>query len=109
MKGNNDWSSREQAELLFSLGGVRFFACHGHTLQVKYGLDRLWYAAREREAQVALYGHTHREYVELERGIYLINPGAVCERYRLRSAYAEVLVEENGFVRAKLVKWESNT
>lgn len=109
VKGNNDWSSREQAELLFSLGGVRFFACHGHTLQVKYGLDRLWYAAREREAQVALYGHTHRESVELERGIYLINPGAVCERYRLRSAYAEVLMEENGFVRARLVKWESNT
>lgn len=107
VKGNNDWSSFEQTELMFMVNGVRIYACHGHTRQVKYGLDRLWYAAREREAAVALYGHTHREKIELEHGIHLINPGAVCERYRLRSAYAEILVEDNGFVRPRLVKWES--
>lgn len=107
VKGNNDWSSFEQAELLFTVNDVRFFACHGHTRQVKYGLDRLWFAAREREAAVVLYGHIHRESIELQHGVHLINPGAVCERYRLRNAYAEVLVEENGFVRARLVKWEN--
>jgi len=36
----------------------------------------------------------------------MINPGAVCERSRRRSAYAELLVEDNGFVQAQLVKWE---
>ncbi len=107
IKGNNDWCSFEQSEQVFTTNGVRIYACHGHTRQVKYGLDRLWYAAREKEAQVVLYGHTHREKIDLEHGVYLINPGAVCERYSLRSAYAEVLIEETGFVRARLVKWES--
>jgi len=105
--GNNDWLSQEQQELLFTANGVRIFACHGHTRYVKYTLDRLWYAAREREAQVVLYGHTHREKIEQEHGMYMINPGAVCERNRLRSAYAELLIEDNGFVQARLVKWEA--
>lgn len=107
VKGNNDWSSDEANEIVFSINGVRIYACHGHARQVKYGLDRLWFAAREREAAVALYGHTHREKIEIEYGMYLINPGAVCERYKPRSAYAEIIVEDNGFVQAQLVKWEN--
>ena len=106
VKGNNDWSSSEQTELTFTVNGVRFFACHGHTCQVKYGLERLWFAAREREAVVALYGHTHRESVELVHGMHLINPGAVCERSSRRCAYAEVVIEDSGFVQPGLVKWE---
>lgn len=105
VRGNNDWSRSEPAELCFSVCGVRFYACHGHAWHVKYGLDRLWYAARECEAQVALYGHTHRADVELERGMYLVNPGAVCERYR-GIPYADIRVEENGGVRVKLMKGE---
>ena len=106
VRGNNDWSSSEPNEALFTVNGVRIFACHGHTRQVKYGLDRLLYAACEREARVALYGHTHRERADFEYSIDLINPGAVCERSVNRSAYAELLVEDSGYVRTQLVKWE---
>lgn len=105
--GNNDWGRREAGEVLFLVNGVRFYACHGHQRYVKYGLDRLWYAAQEREAQVALYGHTHREKIDLERNVTMINPGAICERYGKRSAYAEICVEDNGFVRPRLVHWET--
>jgi len=107
VRGNNDWSSQAESEITFTLNGVRIFACHGHTRQVKYSTDRLWYAAQEREARVVLYGHTHREKIDLEYGIYLINPGAVCERSSRRSAYAEVMIEDNGFVQAGLVKWKN--
>ena len=107
VKGNNDWRSMDQSELTFTVNNVRFFACHGHTRQVKYGLERLWFAALEHGAAVALYGHTHREKIDLEHNLHFINPGAVCERSILRSAYAEILVEDNGFVVPKLIKWES--
>lgn len=106
VRGNNDWLTTEQPEQVFTVNNVRFFACHGHTRQVKYGLDRLWYAAQEKQAAVVLYGHTHRERVDLEYGLHLINPGAICERSKYRSAYAEIMVEENGFVQSSLVKWE---
>ena len=106
VRGNNDWRFQDPAEILFTVNGVRFLACHGHTWQVKYGLERLWYAAREHEAHVVLYGHTHREKIDLEYGMHVINPGSVGERYRNGSAYAEILVEDNGFVCPSLCKWE---
>ena len=106
VRGNNDWSASQPREVSFTVGGVRFYACHGHEWHVKYGLDRLWYAARECGAQVALYGHTHRADVELERGMYLVNPGAVCEKYRGCAAYADIRVEDNGGVRVALQRWE---
>lgn len=106
VRGNNDWSSQEPSEIVFRVNGVRIYACHGHNRYVKYGLDRLWYAAREREAQVVLYGHTHQEKVDLEYGMTLVNPGSAGERRKNRCAYAEILVEDNGFVQACLHKWE---
>lgn len=106
VRGNNDWHSEEPAEILFTVNGVKFLACHGHTLHVKYGLDRLWYAALEQGAQVVLYGHTHREKIDLEHGIHFINPGSVGERYKNRCAYAEILVEDHGFAIPSLCSWE---
>lgn len=106
VSGNNDWSMPGQREQCFMLCGVRFYLAHGHQWQVKFGTERLWYAAAECQAQVALYGHTHRESIELERDLYLINPGCVCERRPARSAYAEIQVDENGYVRPGLRLWE---
>jgi len=106
VRGNNDWRFDDPAEILFSLNGVKIYAAHGHMWHVKYGLERLWYAAREREAQVVLYGHTHRAQVDLEYGITFVNPGSVGERYKNGTAYAEIIIEDNGFVNPSLVKWE---
>ena len=36
--------------------------------------------------------------------MYLVNPGAVCDRYGV--AYADIRVAENGGVRVSLCKWE---
>ena len=104
--GNNDWRSDDPQEAAFRVGKVVFYACHGHTRYVKYGLDRLWFAAREREAEVALYGHTHSADIALEYGLCMINPGAVCSRRPKGAAYAEILVEDNGTVIPRIVRWD---
>lgn len=106
VRGNNDWGSSEERAVSFLVNGVRFYACHGHEWHVKYGLDRLYYAAMECRAQVALYGHTHHAQIDLERGMYLINPGAVCDRFGGGVAYADIRVADNGGVRVSLCKWE---
>ena len=77
VRGNCDYYddvTPEQAVLHF--GKVRILAVHGHRYGVKTGLLRLCYAAREKEAQVALFGHTHRALCALEDGLWLLNPGA---------------------------------
>lgn len=104
--GNNDWSCTEPQEKVFAVGRVLFLACHGHTRHVKYSMDRLCYAASERMARVALYGHTHRAQLEEDGGISLINPGAICEKRPGATAYAEIMVDDEGRIFPKLVEWQ---
>lgn len=59
-----------------SFGGVRFFMTHGHNHHVKSGLGAFLADARRCDAQIALYGHTHKAYCEqLEDGMWVMNPG----------------------------------
>lgn len=105
VRGNNDWRSAAGASEEITIDGARIFACHGHEWGVKYGMERLCFAAREREVQVALFGHTHHSFLAYEYGIWFVNPGAVCDRRRGAVAYAELLIDD-GRVRAELRDWE---
>ena len=62
--------------LSYGFGGVRIFAAHGHQYNVKSGFFRFYMAAKEKNARVALFGHTHAPYCEEYDGIWLLNPGA---------------------------------
>lgn len=69
----------------FLLGGKRIFAAHGHRFEVKHSLLRLSLAAQSRQADVALFGHTHLPLIERVDDRYLVNPGSVRDggRYAL--------------------------
>ena len=104
VRGNNDFSKSLPIAQVFTFAGRKALAAHGTAYQVKYGLERLYYAAREMEAAIALYGHTHASRLEAVRGVLLVNPGAVCGGSLNKSAYAELLADEGTF-RANLVGW----
>ena len=76
--GNCD-SAREGAglEAVFTLQGLTIYLCHGHRWHVKMGTQRLLYRAQEVGAQVAIYGHTHRQKAAYQNGVLLLNPGAL--------------------------------
>ena len=61
----------------FTAQGVKIFYTHGHYYGVKSGLYTFACAARERGAQVALYGHTHNALEDYDDGLYLLNPGSL--------------------------------
>ncbi|MDL2253984.1 metallophosphoesterase [Ruminococcaceae bacterium OttesenSCG-928-I18] len=77
VQGNCDYDSSDFEDRLVSFDHTLFFITHGHHYGVKYGLEQLWQAARESEAKVALYGHTHMPHYEYTRGIHLFNPGSL--------------------------------
>ena len=91
VRGNCDWTSfgtaqGTQNEMTLNFEGYRFFLLHGHTRGVKHGVDNAIYAAREREADILLYGHTHepvekyipaRDEFPLEKPLYVFNPGSL--------------------------------
>jgi predicted phosphodiesterase len=71
-----------QPEILcYAIGGVQMFMTHGHKHWVKSGTDLLLSAARNKNAQVALYGHTHVPDCRREEdGLWVLNPGS-CNYY----------------------------
>lgn len=76
VKGNCDFGATLPLTEEFTIEGVRFFATHGHYYNVKYGLGELERAAREKGADVVLFGHTHVAHNEYKDGMYLVNPGS---------------------------------
>ena len=79
VRGNCDSPACGLAESrLLELCGARLFLTHGHRYNVKFGLERLQWAALEAQAQLALFGHTHSALLELNRDApSLMNPGSI--------------------------------
>ncbi len=94
--GNWEYAYRDNdlpLTLVDEIEGKRFFACHGHTLFVKYGIGELVEAAAKEKASVALYGHTHRQDTIYRDGMLLFNPGSVRE-----GKFGAIDVAENGIL-----------
>lgn len=76
LKGNNDPSFYNfPSKLITYMGNIKFFACHGHLLDVKFGLTKLHYAALQDECRIAFFGHTHIPFIEESEDVAFFNPG----------------------------------
>lgn len=95
VRGNCDFGSQLPLFDEITVQGIRIFAAHGHVYQVKLGLYELTMAARDRKADVVLYGHTHAAESFYEDGLYRINPGSL-KGYA--ASYATLDITERGLV-----------
>jgi len=75
VKGNNDWQPVGENELLLTIECVTIYMTHGHHYRVKNGLHALAERARQKKANLALFGHTHQSLIRQEPGVWLMNPG----------------------------------
>lgn len=63
--------------LCYTIDGIKFYVTHGHNHRVKSGLFALLRDAREDDAGIVLYGHTHcADCHQEEDGLWVMNPGA---------------------------------
>ena len=89
VRGNCDFYEDTPEERLVDYDGVRVFMTHGHRQGVKSGLLRFEVTAREKNADVALFGHTHCAYCEQYNGLWLVNPGS-CRGSHASCAVVEI-------------------
>jgi len=75
VSGNCDFFSRIQTDCLVKIMDKKIFLTHGHKYNAKLGLSKLIQKAKEINADIVFYGHTHEKKIELIDGIYFINPG----------------------------------
>lgn len=76
VKGNCDFDNVED-ELIFDIEDKNIFLCHGDKYGVKYELEQLEEKAKEVEANIVIFGHTHTPLCIEKDNILYINPGSV--------------------------------
>jgi putative phosphoesterase len=79
LRGNCDFFAKAglKDEALLDIDGFKIFATHGHKFGVKLSLDNLAYRAKQLQADIALFGHTHIAYWGYKGNILLVNPGSL--------------------------------
>ena len=101
VRGNNDYACLLQDTLIAEIGGKRFYMTHGHRHR---DLMSLALRAKENEADVALFGHTHVPLCEEAYGVLLLNPGSAGNYCRGGRARASVLEIDGDQLRVREVK-----
>ncbi len=91
--GNCDFLSSEQTTRIVTLSGRKILYTHGHEFGVKMGNARLISYAKQRGADIVLYGHTHEAKTQYEDGMYIVNPGSIGKG---SASYAVIDLEPNG-------------
>ncbi len=94
VKGNCDFSDLP-LHLIIEVDGKKVLLLHGHTLDVKYSLNKLYFFTQSVDCDIAIFGHTHKE-LEISDDISFLNPGS------LRDGQTYIVYENNKFNFKKL-------
>lgn len=77
VRGNCDYESRFPEDAEVDVAGKKVFITHGHLYNVKSTLMSLSYRAKESNANIVCFGHSHLLGVEMIDGVLFINPGSI--------------------------------
>lgn len=91
--GNNDYFTDLKKDLMLEFEGHRLLVVHGHRQRVSYGMENLYFRAREDQAGVVLFGHTHQPFLEWQGGILFANPGSLTYPRQLGHEKTYLLLE----------------
>ncbi len=99
--GNCDepWNARLVERLDLEIGGVRIHVSHGHEL----GRPKPSAVAAAYDADVCVYGHTHKQVIERVDGRLIVNPGAAGPRRFDLVPCVAVLTIVDGRAEAELI------
>lgn len=77
--GNNDFSRTFPPQVVFEADGKKIFVTHGHEYKVKYEstYTTLYEKAKEFNADLCVFGHTHIPYSDFREGMRILNPGSI--------------------------------
>jgi uncharacterized protein len=77
ISGNNDFFNGLPKEKLIQIGKYRVMLTHGHRYGVNYSTNGILELARNNNADIVMFGHTHVPMIDLSNSIWAINPGSL--------------------------------
>ncbi|WP_338750481.1 metallophosphoesterase [Bacillus sp. FJAT-52991] len=89
VRGNCDTENQFPYDIIEGVEGRRIFVTHGHRYNIKMSLMNLMYKAKEYEADLVFFGHSHLVGAESIDGTVFVNPGSITlPRGRKEKTYA---------------------
>jgi putative phosphoesterase len=79
VRGNCDYDANFLGNQVFRLGQDTIYLTHGHLENVRMGLTQLLMGAKQAQANIVLFGHTHIPAVEVEQEVLFVNPGSISQ------------------------------
>ncbi|KXH87282.1 metallophosphoesterase [Sporosarcina sp. HYO08] len=76
VRGNCDYDNNFPKSVIIDVKGKKVLAVHGHEHDVKRSLMNVYYSAKEQEADIVLFGHSHVYGAEMKDDILFVNPGS---------------------------------
>lgn len=103
--GNNDFFSDLPREEEFELAGKHVFITHGHTYYVSMGEEFLKKEAKNKDADIVMYGHTHKPAYTEEDGLIMLNPGSIAYPRQIgrKPTYMIMEIDENSHPSVQLM------
>jgi putative phosphoesterase len=100
--GNNDYGVQAPEAAVFDFADHRFFMAHGHRYGLYSGYHNILAAAKNSDADIALFGHSHIPFYKVINGITLINPGSVARpRSRVGASFAVIECPEGEAIKVE--------
>lgn len=98
VRGNNDFFSDLPKEIECTLGEYKVFMTHGHCYYVSLDAAHIKAEGRARGADIVMFGHTHRPYLEKDKGLITLNPGSVSypRQEGRKGSYLIMEIDEKG-------------
>lgn len=98
VRGNNDFFSELPREEEFCIGPKKVFITHGHNYYVSLDPQQVKEEGRARNADIVMFGHTHRPYLDQDRDITVLNPGSLSypRQEGRRGSYMIMELHEDG-------------
>ena len=77
-----DFAPEVKRQKLVEIDSIKIFMTHGDLFKVKENYNKIFDKAKEVEADIAMFGHTHYAENLFVEGLHLFNPGSIIPRGR---------------------------
>ncbi|MCL2252890.1 MAG: metallophosphoesterase [Lachnospiraceae bacterium] len=78
VSGNNDFFADLPREIEFMIGRYKVWLLHGHNYYVTVEGKTIRREAERRNADIVIYGHTHKPIIDIMPELIAVNPGSLC-------------------------------
>lgn len=93
IRGNTDFKEDYLSENHLLIGEKLFFITHGHKYNVKWNKKDIKQKGIDDNADVVLFGHTHEPYLKNNKGIWVMNPGSIGQKFIRKTSATYGIIE----------------